>query len=67
MLLEETNGYRIGRLEQLSIEITHCLFIDELKVYQQDQQRLQVANEIIVEASINIGACYRVKNCAAVV
>ena len=67
MLLEETNGYRIGRLEQLSIEITHGLFIDDLKVYQQDQQRLQVANEIIVEARINIGACYRVKNCAAVV
>ena len=45
----------------------HCLLIDDLKVYQQDHQKLQVANEISVKASTDISACYGVKKCAEVV
>ena len=46
---------------------THSLFIDDLKVYQENHARLKVANETIVQASLDTGACYGVKKCAEIV
>ena len=46
---------------------THSLFIDDLKVYQENHARLEVANETIVQASLDTGACYGVKKCAEIV
>ena len=43
------------------------LFIDDLKVYQKNHQKMEIANETIVEASMDIGACYGVKKCAEIV
>ena len=46
---------------------THSLFIDDLKVYQENHAKLEAANETIVQASLNTGACYGVKKCAEIV
>ena len=54
-------GKKMGRPEQHNIKRTHSLFVDNLKVYQQDHQKLQVANEIIVEVSMDTGVSYWVK------
>ena len=67
MLLEETDGYRMGAPGERTIIRTHSLFIDDLKVYQENHKKLEVANGIIVEASHDTGACYGVKKCAEVV
>ena len=36
-------------------------------MYQESHQKLEVANEIIVKASMDTGACYGVKKCAEIV
>ena len=41
---------------------THSLSIDDLKTYQQNHQKLKKANEILVQASMDTGAIYRLKN-----
>ena len=46
---------------------THSLFIDDLKVYQENHAKLEIANETIVQASLDTGACYGVKKCAEIV
>ncbi|CAB4045676.1 Hypothetical predicted protein, partial [Paramuricea clavata] len=46
---------------------THSMFIDDLKVCQENHQKLEVANETIVKASMDTGACYGVKKCAEIV
>ena len=45
----------------------HCLFIDELKVYQENHKRLEIVNELIIKASMDTGAVYGVKKCAEIV
>ena len=57
----------MGRPEQHDIKRTHSLFVDNLKVYQQDHQKLQVANEIIVKVSMDTGVSYWVKKSLEVV
>ena len=42
-------------------------FIDDLKVNQESHKKLEVANEIIVKASMDTGACYGVKKCTEVI
>ena len=49
------------------VKRTHSLFIDDLKTYQENQQKLEIANETIVKASMDTGACYGVKKCAEIV
>ena len=47
---------------------THCLFIDDLKVYQENHKKLEIVNELIVKASMDTGAVYGVKKkCAEIV
>ena len=67
MLIEETDKYIVGQRDKERVKIAHSLFIDNLKIYQQSNQKLKVVNEIIVKASMDTGACYRVKKCAEIV
>ena len=67
MLLEETDGYKMGQKDEERVKRTHSLFIDDLKTYQENQQKLEIANEMIVKASMDTGACYGVKKCAEIV
>ena len=43
---------------------THSLFVDDLKIYQENHQKLEVVNEMIVKASMDTGSSYGVKTCA---
>jgi len=67
MLLEESDGYRMGPPGDRNLKRTHSLFIDDLKVYQQSHEKLKETNETIVKASLDTGACYGVKKCAEIV
>ena len=67
MLLEGTEGYRMGPPGNREVIRTQSLFIDDLKVYQENHARVEVANETIVHASLDTGACHGVKKCAEIV
>ena len=45
----------------------HSLFVDDLKVYQENHETLVIANEIIVHASHDTGASYGVRKCTEIV
>jgi hypothetical protein len=67
MLIQQSDGYRMGPPGSRNVVRTHSLFIDDLKVYQTSHSRLEVVNNTIVQASIDTGACYGVKKCAEAV
>ena len=46
---------------------THSLFIDDIKVYQENHQKLDIVNEMIVKVSMDTGARYGVKKCVVIV
>ena len=48
--------------DKREIKRTLSLFIDNLKAYQQNHQMLKLINEILVQASMDTGAIYGVKN-----
>ena len=66
-LIKNTRGYRIGKPGERRLKRTHSLFIDDLKVYQEIHKRLEVVNEMIVQARHDTGACYEVSKCAEIV
>ena len=66
-LLQETKGYRIGQPGKREVKRTHSLFIDNLKVYQENHKILKDVNETIVQASHDTGACYGVAKCAEII
>lgn len=57
----------MGRPGQQCIQRNYSLFIDNLGVYQPSQQKLEVANQIIVKTSMDTSACYEVKKSAEAV
>ena len=57
----------MGPPGQREINRTHSLFIDDLKVYQESHSMLKTVNEMIVQASHDMGACYGVSKCAEIV
>ena len=67
MLIEETDGYTMGRRDEERVKRKRSLFIDDLKIYQESHRKLEVVNEMIVRASMATGVCYGVKNCVEVV
>ena len=38
------------------VKRTHSLFVDDLKVYQESHEALEIVNEIIVQASHDYGS-----------
>lgn len=67
MLLEDSEGYLMGPPGSRLLKKTHSLFIDDLKIYQHNHEKLKVVNDMIVKASLDTGACYGVKKCAEIV
>ena len=68
MLLDETEGYKVSQPRRRCIKRMHTLtVIANLKVYQENHQKLEIANDTIVKASMDTGACYGVKKCAEIV
>ena len=64
MMLEKTKGYMMGEPGQRNVKLTHNLFIDDLKTYQNSHQTQSMVNEVLVKLSVDTGACYGVKKCA---
>ena len=67
MLLEETEGYKLGPPGNREVIRTHSLFIDDLKVCQENHAKLEVTNETIVQECLDTGPSYGVKKCAEIV
>lgn len=67
MLLDDTEGYKMGPPGQNNIKRTHSLFIADLKVYQPNYERLKAVNNMIVRASLDTEACYGMKKCAEII
>ena len=57
----------MGQEGERGVKRTHSLFLDDVKVYQENHQKPEFLNEIIVKASMDTGACYGVKKCAEIV
>ena len=57
----------MGQEGERGVKRPHSLFVDDLKVYQENHQKLEVVNEIIVKASMDTGTCYGVKKCVEIV
>ena len=66
-LLQPSMGYRMDPPESRDVSRTHSLFLDDLRVYQENHQVFRDVNEVIVQASHNTGACYGVLKCAEIV
>ena len=71
VVLEEATCYNnnnmIGPPGNRNLKRTHSLFIYDLKVYQQNREKLKMVNETIVKACQDTGACYEAKKCAGIV
>ena len=57
----------MGEPGKRDVSRTHNLFVDDLKVYQESHNLLKEINEVIVQASLDTGACYGVSKCAETV
>ena len=67
ILLQHSRGYRMREPGNRIVKRTHSLFADDLKVYQESHNALKNANEIIVQASHDTGACYGVSKYAEII
>ena len=67
MMLEKTRGYTMGEPGQRNVKLTHNLFIDDLKTYQNSHNTQKMVNEVLVRISMDTGAQYGVKKCAEAV
>ena len=65
--LQESKGCCMGKPGKRDVKGTHSLFVDDLKVYQENHKTLKDVNEMIVQASNDTSACYGVAKCAEVV
>ena len=67
MMLSRTKGYVMGEPGQRNVKLTHNLFIDDLKTYQNSHSTQEMVNEVLVKVSMDTGAQYGVKKCAEAV
>ena len=57
----------MGKPRERRLKRTHSLFIVDLKLYQKNHKRLEVVNEMIVQAGLETGACCGVSECGEIV
>ena len=67
MLLEQTDGYKMGKPGEETAKEHIFLFIDDLKVYQENHKKQEITNKFIIKANMDTGAVYGVKKCAEIV
>ena len=58
MLIEELDGYTMGKRGEQRVKVTRSLFVDDIKIYEENYEQLEIVNEIIVKASMDTGGCY---------
>ena len=63
MLLEESDGYKMGPSDKREIKHIHSLFIDDLKNISAKPPNTEdlVVNKILVQASMDTRAIYMVE------
>ena len=61
MVMGDTDGYTIGQRGEQKVKRTRSLFVDDLKIYRENHQKLEIVNKMIIKASMDTGAFYRVK------
>ena len=66
MLIGQSNGYMMGPPGNRNLKRTHSLFIDDLKLYQQNHWKLKIVNKTIVKTRQDTGESYEVKKCAEI-
>ena len=57
----------MGEPRNRIVHRTHNLFVDDLKKYQGSHKILKDVNEITVQASHDMGACYGVSKCTEII
>ena len=57
----------MGQPAKKDVKCTHSLFMDDLKVYQENYKTLKDVNKMILQASNDTCKCYGVLKCAEVV
>ena len=57
----------MGEPGKRDVSRTHSLFVDDVKVYQESHNLLKETNEVIVQASLDTGACYGVSKFVEIV
>ena len=67
MLVDTSKGYRMGPPGARIVNKTHSLFLDDLKIYQETEEELEIINNILIQASGDTGARYGVKKCCKAV
>ena len=67
ILLQHSRGYRMGEPGNHIVKRTRSLFVDDLNVYQESHNVLKNVNKIIVQASHDTRACYRVSKCMEII
>ena len=66
-MLKKTDGCKMELPGERELKWTHSFFIYDLKVYQENHKKLEIVNEMTVEASKDTGACYGVQKCAEII
>ena len=57
----------MGQPGKRDVKGTHSLFIDDLKLYQENHKTLKDVNQMILQASNDTGACHGVAKCAEII
>ena len=45
MLIEESDSYKMGQKGEETVKRMHSLFMDDLKIYQESHQKLEIVND----------------------
>ena len=65
-LLNHTRGYRIGKPGERNLELTHNFFVDDLKLYSENQNEAKVQLDVVTKFSKDIGMSFGEEKCARV-
>ena len=44
MLIEELDGYTMGQRGEERVKGTRCLFVDDIKIYEENYEQLEIVN-----------------------
>ena len=66
LLNHTTRGYKIGKPGERNLELTHNFFVDDLKLYSENQNEAEVQLDVVTKVSKDIGMSFREEKCAYV-
>ena len=63
-LLKKCDGYTMGPSRERNLEITHLFFVDDLKLYSVNENKLKIQLDVITSFSNDIGMQFGEDKCA---